>query len=62
MSINVFLSVRLAWLSMVKARLTQKNCLTDFCGSDIRALRGIDLLLFGANPILKYYRIENKPG
>jgi hypothetical protein len=47
---------------MGKAQLSQKNCLTDFYGSDIRALRGIALLLFGANPILKYYRIENKPG
>jgi len=40
----------------------QKNCLTDFYGSDIRALRGIALMLFGAKPIVKTYIIVNKPG
>jgi len=60
--ITAFFSKLLLLLDMSLTALKQKNCLTDFINSDIRVLRGIALLPFGASLDLSSYIIVNKPG
>lgn len=45
--INVFFSMLSPFWKRLELHYSEKNCLTDFYRSDIRALRGIDFLLFG---------------
>jgi len=60
--INAFFPKRFAYTRYGTSERSKKNCLTDFYGSDIRASRGIALLLLGACSKVNYYGIVNKPG
>jgi hypothetical protein len=60
--INAVFPKRFAYTICGASQRSKKNCLTDFYGSDIRALRGIALLLLGACSKVNNYGIVNKPG